>query len=115
MKASFHHLSIIASSEASVVFYSRLGFKEIKRINRDNDTVVLMQGNGMMLELFVDPSHPKRATETENIGLRYFSLTVDDLENIYDHFECGPVKTDWFGKRYCFIFDPDGLPIQIHE
>lgn len=115
MKASFNHLSIIISSEANVSFYSKLGFEERKRINRDNDTVVLMEGNGMMLELYVDPSHPKRATEPENLGIRYFALKVDDFDRAISEFECAPIKTDWFGNRYCFIYDPDGIPVQIQE
>ena len=115
MKSLFYHLSIIVSSLDSVVFYSRLGFKETKRINREKDVVVLMEGNGTKLELFVDPSHPKRTTNPENIGLRYFSLKVEDIESVIDTLECGPIKTDWYGDRYCFTYDPDGLPIQIHE
>ena len=115
MRALFHHLSIIVSSEESIVFYTRLGFKEIKRIQRDFDIVVLMEGNGIVLELFVDPRHPKRAAAPENMGLRYFSLTVVNFEDIYDVLECSNIKTDWDGKRYCFISDPDGLPIQLHE
>ena len=115
MNASFLHISIIVSSLESVVFYSRLGFKETKRVSRDNDIVVLMEGNGTKLELFVDPGHPPRTTKSENIGLRYFSLRVEDFESALDTLECGPIKTDWYGKRYCFIYDPDGLPIQLHE
>lgn len=35
-----HHLALIASSEASVEFYSKLGFTEIFRKVRAYDTVV---------------------------------------------------------------------------
>ena len=115
MKAILRHISIIVSSEASVAFYSRLGFKEIKRIFRDRDFVVLMEGNGMMLELFVDPSHPNRASKPENLGIRCFSLETDNLDSAIKELECDPIKTDWFGKRYCFTYDPDGLPVQLHE
>lgn len=115
MEASISHISIIVKSEASVEFYSKLGFNEIRQINRINDTIVLMEGNGLGLEIFVDPSHPDRATEPENCGIRYFAIKVDDFDGVLDSFECSLIKTDWYGNRYCFISDPDGLPIQIHE
>ena len=55
MVTGIHHVSIIASSEASVEFYTKLGFQEYKRIERDYDTVVLMDGFGIGLEVFIDP------------------------------------------------------------
>ena len=81
MIEGLHHFSIIASSEESVEFYSKLGFIEYKRIERKYDVVVLMNGHGMGLEVFIDPSHPPRATKPENIGLRHLSLRVDLIEN----------------------------------
>ena len=60
MITGVHHFSLIASSEASIDFYSSLGFREYKRIERKYDTVVLMNGHGMGLEIYIDPSHPPR-------------------------------------------------------
>lgn len=37
------HIAMIVSSEKSVQFYEKLGFKVIKRIDRSYDTVILMQ------------------------------------------------------------------------
>jgi len=110
-----HHFSIICSSEKSIAFYTSLGFFEVFRKKRDNDTIVLMEGYGIGLELFIDPTHPKRANNPENLGLRNLSLKVDSCQEIINLFRCEPIKQDWFGKNYCFIFDPDGLPIQFHE
>lgn len=115
METSISHISIIVKSEASLEFYSRLGFKEIRRIIRTNDTVVLMDGNGIGLELFIDPRHPDRATEPETCGIRYFAIKVSDFDTINKEINCGSINTDWYGKRYCFTYDPDGLPIQLHE
>ena len=115
MEACISHISLIVKSEASVVFYSSLGFEETKRIIRRNDTVILMEGNGIGLELFVDRSHPDRATEPENCGVRYFALKVDNFDEMINRYDCGPINNDWYGKRYCFISDPDGLPVQLHE
>ena len=108
MVTGIHHLSIIASSEASVEFYTRLGFKENKRIKRDYDTVVLLDGYGIGLEVFIDPRHCRSVDEP--LGLRTLSLKVDSL----DGFD-GTVMTDWNGERYVNIADPDGNKFQMHE
>ena len=105
MVTGIHHISIIASSEASVDFYGELGFREHKRIERDHDTIVLMDGHGIGLEIFIDPRH-KRVKE-EPLGFRTLSLKVDSLN--------GDVLTDWNGERYVNILDPDGNVVQLHE
>ena len=108
MITGIHHFSIIASSEASVEFYTTLGFQEYKRIKRDYDTVVLMEGYGIGLEVFIDPRHSRSADEP--LGFRTLSLKVDSLDGID-----GTVMTDWNGKRYVNIADPDGNMIQLRE
>ena len=117
MITGIHHFSIIVSGEGSVDFYKTLGFREYLRRERNYDTVVLMNGHGMGLELFVDPSHPPRAISPENIGFRNLALRVDELEKTLGELqtESGPIMKDWVGVRFCFITDPDGLPIQLHE
>ena len=115
MITGIHHFSIIASSEISVEFYRSLGFTESFRKDRGYDTIVLMEGYGLGLEIFIDPTHPKRATKPENLGLRFFSLKVDNCDDIRELYDCGPVMKDWFGVRYCLTADPDGIPVQFHE
>ena len=110
-------MSIIASSEESVRFYSKFGFKEYKRIDRKYDTVVLLYAHGIGLEIFIDPTHPPRAVKPENLGLRQLSLRVDKIEDTIEELEleAGPIMSDWVGVRFCFVADPDGLPVQLHE
>lgn len=108
MVTGIHHFSIIASSEASVGFYTKLGFQERKRIKRNYDTVVLMDGYGIGVEVFIDPRHCRLAGEP--LGFRTLSLKVDSLDGID-----GTVMTDWNGERYVNIADPDGNTIQLHE
>ena len=112
---SIHHLAIIASSEASIAFYEKLGFSEYKRIKRNYDTVVLMNGPDFELEIFVDPNHAHKTDEP--YGLRHLALEVDNIENTVKEldFECGQIGTDWNGVRYAYIHDPDGLTIELHE
>jgi len=108
MVTGIHHFSIIASSEKSVEFYAKLGFQEYKRIERAYDTVVLMDGFGAGLEIFIDPRHSRSSMEP--LGLRTLSLKVDNLDGIE-----GIMLTDWNGERYVNIADPDGNLIQLHE
>lgn len=116
MITGIHHLSIIASSEESIDFYTSLGFKEKTRIKRSYDTVVLMVGNGIGLELFIDPNHPVRENP-EPLGLRQVALRVDKLEETTSGLgvKVGDVQTNWNGKRYVVVRDPDGNVVQLCE
>ena len=115
MIQGLHHLAIIVSGELSIGFYEKLGFKEFRRIHRSYDTVVLMKGFGIELEMFIDPNHGKRASDPENMGLRHLALKVDNIRDMATRFECGPIMQDWTGMDFCFTSDPDGLPIEFHE
>ena len=113
---------MIVSSEESVKFYELLGFCESFRKVREQDTIVLMKGCGIELELFIDPRHPERANNPENLGLRHIAFTIDvSLEDCIDSLkekgitDIGQIMTDWIGKRFCFIKDPDGTPVEIRE
>ena len=116
MITGIHHFSIIASSEKSIDFYVSLGFKEERRIARPYDTVVLLNGFGIGLEIFIDPKHPGRGNP-EPLGLRSLSLRVDRLENELERLkaENTEIMTDWNGKRYVIIKDPDGNAVQLCE
>lgn len=117
MIQGIHHFAIISSSEASVEFYKKLGFREIHRRERKYDTIVLLEGHGMQIEMFVDPNHPERATNPENMGLRHLALKVEKIEETVAELglEIGPIMNDWIGVRFAFAADPDGLPIELHE
>lgn len=40
--------------------------------------------------------------------------TVKELDEI--GIECEPIRTDTYtGEKMTFFFDPDGLPLEIHE
>ncbi len=117
MVTGIHHLAIISDSEKSVDFYLQLGFQEYKRVQREHDLVVLLRGYDVELEIFVDSSHPVRATKPEQQGLRHMALHVDSIENTVKELGIciGPIGFDWNGVRFAFTSDPDGLPIELHE
>ena len=122
MIKSIHHVSLLVSSEETLTFYKSLGFTESYRKTRANDVIVLMDGYGMQLEVFADDRHPKRFLDlTEPLGCRHFALKVDDISStlsslqergIERHTDIG---TDWVGERYCYITDPDGNQVELHE
>ena len=115
-----HHVSILASSEKSIEFYEKLGFEVSFRKDRKNDSIAIMDGYGIQIEMFIDASHPKRASAPENLGLRHFALKVSDIEGTIIELaergvSCGETGLDWTGVKYCYTEDPDGLPIELHE
>ena len=69
----------------------------------------------MQLEIFIDPSHPKRPTEPESLGIRHLAFNVDDLDKARQEFDCGPICTDWLGERYCMTTDPDTKRIKYKK
>lgn len=109
------HIALIVSSEESLSFYRKLGFKEKNRFERSYDTVVLMENRGVVLEIFIDPNHPERVIGPEAKGLRHIAFTVESLEVIMKIVECEKIRTDWFGRRFTFTKDPDGQPIELKE
>jgi len=116
MIQGIHHLALIVSNEECVIFYKKLGLDVFKRIERKYDTIVLMRGHGLLLELFVDSKHPSRSNP-EPLGLRHMALKTDDIEKTVQMLgmEIDAIKEDWLGEKYCFVVDPDGNTIELHE
>lgn len=108
-----NHIAIICSSETGIEFYKKLGFEEESRENRGYDQVVYMSDGLTTLEIYVDGAHPARMNNPEALGLRHLSFEVEKIEEFGSKWGA-EVKTDKRGK-FLFIYDPDGLPIEIKE
>ena len=76
------HIALIVSAEENLAFYEKLGFKEKNRIERGYDTVVFMENNSIVLEIFIDSNHPARVTNPEAMGLRHIAFVVESLEEV---------------------------------
>lgn len=109
------HIALIVSKEENLAFYEKLGFKEKNRIERGYDTVVFMECDGLLLEVFIDPNHPARVTNPEAMVLRHIAFVVESLEEVMSIVEYEEIRTDWFGRRFTFTKDPDGQPIELKE
>ena len=116
------HIAIICSSERSIDFYKNLGFEEVSREERGYDILVFLKGYGLVLEMFIDPTHPPRVDRPEAMGLRHLALRVDSVEATLDELKkndeleinAEPIRVRE-GKHFTFFKDPDGLPIELHE
>ena len=120
-----HHIAIIGSDyEASKQFYvEKLGFQvksEVYRSQRD-DYKIDLQLDDLEIELFIIKNCPKRVTYPEAYGLRHLAFYVDDIEITVKELEekgimCEPIRIDEItNKKMTFFFDPDGLPLELHE
>ena len=61
MVQGLDHIALIVSSEDSLRFYEKLGFRETERFERSYDIVVFMTCGNITLEIFVNLNHPERA------------------------------------------------------
>jgi glyoxylase I family protein len=121
-----HHIAIICSDyEVSKRFYTEiLSLKiitETFRKERDSYKLDLALNGEYIIELFSFPNPPKRPTRPEAAGLRHLAFEVDDLNKMIvylenHNLEVEPVRVDEItNKRFTFIADPDGLPIEFCE
>lgn len=121
-----HHIAIIASDYAkSRDFYvNKLGLellRENPRPKRGDVKLDLRLNANTEIELFVMPSPPPRVSRPEACGLRHLAFHVEDIEaTIAELAEqgipCEPIRMDEYThRRMTFFFDPDGLPLELHE
>lgn len=120
-----HHIAIIGSDyEKSKKFYvDTLGFEVIRENYRPDkqDYKIDLKLGMMELELFIVKDCPKRPSYPEAYGLRHLAFAVDSVEETVRELnalgiETEPVRMDTItNKRMTFFFDPDGLPLELHE
>ena len=127
MFSNVHHVAIIGTDyQRTKEFYvDKLGFKVISehiRIEK-NDIILNVQQGNLVLEIFIKEDAPIRPKmpNPEHTGLRHLAFNVDNVEEILEKFdELGIVHVslrydDFDNKKMAFFFDPDGLPLEIHE
>jgi glyoxylase I family protein len=124
--SAIHHVAIIVSDyEASRDFYvNKLGLSVIRenyRPEKRDWKLDLRLGPTTELEVFAPMNPPKRPSYPEACGLRHLAFHVGSVKDTVAELEalgiaCEPIRTDAFtGKPMTFFFDPDGLPLELHE
>lgn len=123
---SVHHIAIIVSNieKAREFYIKKLGFEAIRenyRKERDDWKLDLRVDEHTELEIFAEKNPPKRVNRPEACGLRHLAFRVVSVEETVKELdeigiECEPIRTDTYtGEKMTFFFDPDGLPLEIHE
>lgn len=124
--SSVHHIAIIVSDieKAREFYVENLGFEVVResyRKERDDWKLDLRVDEHTELEIFAEKNPPKRVNRPEACGLRHLAFRVESVEETVKELaemgiECEPIRTDSFtGEKMTFFFDPDGLPLEIHE
>ena len=120
-----HHIAIICSDyqSAKEFYVEKLGLplvREVYRPERRDYILTLLVGT-VEIELFVMENPPRRVTNPEARGLRHLAFRVEDIEPVVAELnrrgiETEPIRVDPFtGGRMTFFWDPDGLPLELHE
>ena len=123
---SVHHIAIIVSDieKAREFYIKKLGFEAIRenyRKERDDWKLDLRVDEHTELEILAEKNPPKRVNRPEACGLRHLAFRVASVEETVKELdeigiECEPIRTDTYtGEKMTFFFDPDGLPLEIHE
>ena len=123
---SVHHIAIIVSDidKAREFYIEKLGFEVVRenyRKERDDWKLDLRVDEHTELEIFTEKNSPKRVNRPEACGLRYLAFQVESVDEMVKELteigiECEPIRTDSYtGEKMTFFFDPDGLPLEIHE
>ena len=127
MFSKVHHIAIIGTnySKTKEFYVDKLGFKVISEYNRPekNDIIINVQNSDLVLEIFIKETAPLRPKipNPEYTGLRHLAFRVDNVEEMLKKFDMLGILheelryDDFDNKKMAFFFDPDGLPLEIHE
>ena len=127
MFKNVHHIAIIGTNyiKTKEFYVDKLGFEVISEHNRPekNDIIINVKQGNLVLEIFIKEDAPLRPKmpSPEYSGLRHLAFKVDDVEAVlkkFDELDIPHEKLrydDFDNKKMAFFFDPDGLPLEIHE
>ena len=121
-----HHIAIICTDyQRSLEFYTKvLGLRimaEHYRKERQSHKTDLALDNSYVVELFSFPNPPHRLSHPEATGLRHLAFEVDNVEEALIELDGKGIRhediriDEFTGKKFAFLEDPDGLPIELYE
>ena len=127
MFKNVHHIAIIGTDyiKTKEFYVDKLGFEVISEHNRPekNDIIINVKQGNLVLEIFIKEDAPLRPKmpSPEHSGLRHLAFKVEDVEVVlkkFDELDIPHEKLrydDFDNRKMAFFFDPDGLPLEIHE
>ena len=121
-----HHIAIIAADyEKSRHFYvDILGFSIIRENHRPEKgdiKIDLKMNEETEIELFIKSDAPKRLTYPEAKGYRHLAIKTTNIEEDRNYLISQGVKVEEIrqdeitDRKMLFFYDPDDLPIELHE
>ncbi len=121
-----HHIAIIAADyEKSRHFYVYiLGFSIIRENHRPEKGDIkldLKMNEETEIELFIKSDAPKRLTYPEAKGYRHLAIKTTNIEEDRNYLISQGVKVEEIrqdeitDRKMLFFYDPDDLPIELHE
>ncbi|MCB6851088.1 VOC family protein [Lactococcus lactis] len=121
-----HHIAIIAADyEKSRQFYvDILGFSIIRenyRSEKGDIKLDLKMNEETEIELFIKSDAPKRLTYPEAKGYRHLAIKTTNIEEDRNYLISQGVKVEEIrqdeitDRKMLFFYDPDDLPIELHE
>lgn len=127
MLKNVHHIAIIGTdyNKTKEFYVDKLGFEITSEHNRPekNDIIINVKQGNLVLEIFIKENAPLRPKmpNPEYSGLRHLAFKVEDVEAVLKKFDELDIRheelryDDFDNKKMAFFFDPDGLPLEIHE
>ena len=127
MFENVHHIAIIGTEyiKTKEFYVDKLGFEVTSEHNRPekNDIIINVKQGNLILEIFIKEDAPLRPKmpNPEYSRLRHLAFKVDDIEAVLKKFDELDIPheelryDDFDNKKMAFFFDPDGLPLEIHE
>ena len=127
MLKNMHHIAIIGTDyiKTKEFYVDKLGFEITSEHNRPekNDIIINVKQGNLVLEIFIKENAPLRPKmpNPEYSGLRHLAFKVEDVEAVLKKFDELDIVheelryDDFDNKKMAFFFDPDGLPLEIHE
>lgn len=124
-----HHTALsVRDIEESANFYMQLGYQEVHRFSKDDNTLIIvhLKLGESFLELFCfskNKSNQKLTVDrSESLGIKHIALTTTNIKDTLvtmkknglaaQDTEITHGKTD---IEYFFIQDPDGIWIEVVE
>ena len=102
---------------------NKLGFEIIREEHRtaQNDIKLEVRLNNCMLEIFGKKNPSPNPAKPTQCGVWHLCFHAPDLDKTIAELNALGIQTDPIminasnGKRIAFFYDPDGLPLELHE